>query len=92
MFIQMLRIGGRCACIVPDGVLSGSSAAHKAVRKELVENQRLEAVISMPSGVFKPYAGVSTGILVFTRTEHGGQETHREVLYGAETGNSGKRI
>lgn len=74
LFIQMLRIGGRCACIVPDGVLFGSSAAHKAVRKELVENQRLEAVISMPSGVFKPYAGVSTGILVFTRTEHGGTD------------------
>ena len=74
LFVQMLRIGGRCACIVPDGVLFGSSAAHKAVRKELVENQRLEAVISMPSGVFKPYAGVSTGILVFTKTEHGGTD------------------
>ncbi|MEY8523640.1 class I SAM-dependent DNA methyltransferase [Lachnospiraceae bacterium 38-10] len=74
LFVQMLRTGGRCACIVPDGVLFGSSAAHKAVRKELVENQRLEAVISMPSGVFKPYAGVSTGILVFTKTEHGGTD------------------
>lgn len=74
LFIQMLKIGGRCACIVPDGVLFGSSTAHKAIRKELVENQRLEAIISMPSGVFKPYAGVSTGILVFTKTEHGGTD------------------
>lgn len=74
LFVQMLKIGGRCACIVPDGVLFGSSTAHKAVRKELVENQRLEAVISMPSGVFKPYAGVSTGILIFTKTEHGGTD------------------
>lgn len=74
LFIQMLKIGGRCACIVPDGVLFGSSTAHKAIRKELIENQRLEAVISMPSGVFKPYAGVSTGILVFTKTEHGGTD------------------
>ncbi|MDE6981278.1 MAG: N-6 DNA methylase, partial [Lachnospiraceae bacterium] len=74
LFVRMLKIGGRCACIVPDGVLFGSSAAHKAVRKEIVENQRLEAVISMPSGVFKPYAGVSTGILVFTKTSHGGTD------------------
>ena len=70
----MLKIGGRCACIVPDGVLFGSSNAHKAIRKEIVENQRLEAVISMPSGVFKPYAGVSTGILIFTKTGHGGTD------------------
>lgn len=74
LFVRMLKIGGRCACIVPDGVLFGSSTAHKAVRKEIVENQRLEAVISMPSGVFKPYAGVSTGILVFTKTNHGGTD------------------
>lgn len=74
LFVQMLKIGGRCACIVPDGVLFGGSKAHKAIRKELVENQRLEAVISMPSGVFKPYAGVSTGILIFTKTEHGGTD------------------
>ena len=72
LFIRMLKIGGRCACIVPDGVLFGSSKAHKSIRKEIVENQRLEAVISMPSGVFKPYAGVSTAILIFTKTEHGG--------------------
>ena len=70
----MLKVGGRCACIVPDGVLFGSSAAHKAIRKELIEGNRLEAVISMPSGVFKPYAGVSTAILIFTKTGHGGTD------------------
>lgn len=74
LFVRMLKIGGRCACIVPDGVLFGSSNAHKAIRKEIVENQRLEAVISMPSGVFKPYAGVSTAILIFTKTGHGGTD------------------
>ena len=74
LFLRMLKTGGRCACIVPDGVLFGSSTAHKAIRKELVEGNRLEAVISMPSGVFKPYAGVSTGILIFTKTNHGGTD------------------
>jgi len=74
LFLRMLKVGGRCACIVPDGVLFGSSTAHKAIRKELVEGNRLEAVISMPSGVFKPYAGVSTGILIFTKTGHGGTD------------------
>lgn len=74
LFLKMLKVGGRCACIVPDGVLFGSSTAHKAIRKELIEDNRLEAVISMPSGVFKPYAGVSTGILIFTKTGHGGTE------------------
>jgi type I restriction enzyme M protein len=74
LFLKMLKVGGRCACIVPDGVLFGSSTAHKAIRKELIENNRLEAVISMPSGVFKPYAGVSTGILIFTKTGHGGTD------------------
>lgn len=74
LFLRMLRVGGRCACIVPDGVLFGSSTAHKAIRKELVEGNRLEAVISMPSGVFKPYAGVSTAVLVFTKTGHGGTD------------------
>lgn len=74
LFLRILKIGGRCACIVPDGVLFGSSKAHKDIRKEIVENQRLEAVISMPSGVFKPYAGVSTAILIFTKTEHGGTD------------------
>lgn len=74
LFIRMLKIGGRCACIVPDGVLFGSSNAHKQIRKTLIENNRLEAVISMPSGVFKPYAGVSTGILIFTKTGYGGTD------------------
>ena len=74
LFLRMLKVGGRCACIVPDGVLFGSSAAHKAIRKSLVEDNRLEAVISMPSGVLKPYAGVSTGILIFTKTGHGGTD------------------
>lgn len=74
LFLRMLKIGGRCACIVPDGVLFGSSKAHKSIRKEIIENHRLEAVISMPSGVFKPYAGVSTGILIFTKTNHGGTD------------------
>ena len=74
LFLRMLRQGGRCACIVPDGVLFGSSTAHKAIRKEIIENNRLEAVISMPSGVFKPYAGVSTAVIVFTKTGYGGTE------------------
>lgn len=74
LFLRILKVGGRCACIVPDGVLFGSSTAHKAIRKEIVEGQRLEAVISMPSGVFKPYAGVSTAILIFTKTGHGGTD------------------
>lgn len=74
LFLKMLKTGGRCACIVPDGVLFGSSKAHKAIRKELVEENCLEAVISMPSGVFKPYAGVSTAILIFTKTGHGGTD------------------
>ena len=74
LFLRMLRIGGRCACIVPDGVLFGSSTAHKAIRKELVDGNRLEAVISMPGGVFKPYAGVSTAVLIFTKTGHGGTD------------------
>ena len=74
LMLRMLKVGGRCACIVPDGVLFGSSTAHKAIRKEIVDGNRLEAVISMPSGVFKPYAGVSTGILIFTKTGHGGTD------------------
>lgn len=74
LFLRMLKVGGRCACIVPDGVLFGSSKAHKDIRKVLIEENRLEAVISMPSGVFKPYAGVSTGILIFTKTGHGGTD------------------
>ena len=74
LFLKMLKVGGRAAVIVPDGVLFGSSKAHQDIRRELVENHRLEAVISMPSGVFKPYAGVSTGVLVFTKTGHGGTD------------------
>ena len=74
LFLRMLRVGGRCACIVPDGVLFGSSKAHKSIRKVLVEDNNLEAVISMPSGVFKPYAGVSTAILIFTKTGNGGND------------------
>ena len=74
LFIRMLKNGGRAAVIVPDGVLFGSSKAHKQIRKEIIDNHKLEAVISMPSGVFKPYAGVSTAILVFTRTGAGGTD------------------
>lgn len=74
LFIRMLELGGRCASIVPDGVLFGNSSGHKAIRKELIDKQRLQAVISMPSGVFKPYAGVSTAILVFTKTGTGGTD------------------
>ena len=74
LFLRMMKKGGRCACIVPDGVLFGSSKAHKDIRRELVENHHLRAVISMPSGVFKPYAGVSTAVLVFTKTGAGGTD------------------
>jgi type I restriction enzyme M protein len=74
LFLRILRKGGRCACIVPDGVLFSSTKAHKSLRKELVENHQLQAVISMPSGVFKPYAGVSTAVLVFTKTGAGGTD------------------
>ena len=73
-FVRSLELGGRCASIVPDGVLFGTSKAHIAIRKELVDNQQLRAVISMPSGVFKPYAGVSTAVLVFTKTNCGGTD------------------
>lgn len=74
LFVRMLQIGGRCASIVPDGVLFSNSAGHKSIRKEIIDNQRLQAVISMPSGVFKPYAGVSTAILIFTKTNAGGTD------------------
>jgi type I restriction enzyme M protein len=63
----MLKLGGRCAVIVPDGVLFGSSTAHVALRRLLVEDNQLEAVVKLPAGVFKPYAGVSTAILIFTK-------------------------
>lgn len=74
LFVRSLRIGGRCACIVPDGVLFGSSNAHKSIRKEIIENNKLDAVISMPSGVFQPYAGVSTAVMIFTKTTTGGTD------------------
>jgi type I restriction enzyme M protein len=67
LFLRILKIGGRAAAIVPDGVLFGSSTAHKTVRKILLENHKLDGVISMPSGVFKPYAGVSTAVIIFTK-------------------------
>ena len=74
LFLRLLKTGGRAAVIVPDGVLFGSSKAHKTLRQILVEDQKLDAVISMPSGVFKPYAGVSTAILLFTKTNSGGTD------------------
>lgn len=73
-FLRLLQTGGRAAVIVPDGVLFGSSKAHKLLRKMLVEEQKLDAIVSMPSGVFKPYAGVSTAILLFTKTNSGGTD------------------
>ncbi len=75
LFLRLMQTGGRAAVIVPDGVLFGSSKAHKTLRKILVEDQKLDAIISMPSGVFKPYAGVSTAILLFTKTNSGGTGT-----------------
>ena len=74
LFLRLLKPGGRAAVIVPDGVLFGSSKAHKALRQILVEDQKLEAVVSLPPGVFRPYAGVSTAILVFTKTMSGGTD------------------
>lgn len=78
---RILDLGGRCAVIVPDGVLFGSTKAHKEIRKELVEENALEGVISMPSGVFKPYAGVSTAILIFTK----GGETNKVWFYDMQS-------
>ncbi|OPD37224.1 DNA methyltransferase [Clostridium botulinum] len=74
LFLRILKTGGRCASIVPDGVLFGSTKGHKDIRKEIVDNNKLEAIISMPSGVFKPYAGVSTAIIIFTKTGTGGTD------------------
>lgn len=74
LFIRILKPGGRAAVIVPDGVLFGSSNAHKQIRKEIIDNHKLEAIISMPSGVFKPYAGVSTAVMIFTKTGAGGTD------------------
>ena len=80
LILRMLKTGGRSATIVPDGVLFGSSNAHVSLRKMLVDHNQLEAVISLPSGVFKPYAGVSTGILVFTK----GGKTEQVFFYDVE--------
>ncbi len=74
LFLRLLKPGGRAAVIVPDGVLFGSSKAHKELRRKIVEDQKLDAVISLPSGCFKPYAGVSTAILIFTKTNSGGTD------------------
>ncbi|MGO1463988.1 MAG: type I restriction-modification system subunit M [Candidatus Corynebacterium faecigallinarum] len=74
LFLRLLRPGGRAAVIVPDGVLFGSTKAHKALRQALVDEHKLDAVIKLPSGVFKPYAGVSTAILCFTKTGVGGTD------------------
>jgi type I restriction enzyme M protein len=74
LFLRLLKPGGRAAVIVPDGVLFGSSKAHKELRRILVEDQKLDGIVSLPSGVFKPYAGVSTGILLFTKTDSGGTD------------------
>lgn len=74
LFLRLLKPGGRAAVIVPDGVLFGSSKAHKSLRKMLVEDHKLDAIIKLPSGVFKPYAGVSTAILCFTKTNSGGTD------------------
>lgn len=82
LILKGLKKGGRAAVIIPDGVLFGSSKAHKQIRTEIVDKHKLEAVISMPSGVFKPYAGVSTGVLIFTKTGNGG--TDKVWFYGME--------
>ncbi len=74
LVLHLLAIGGRAAVIIPAGILFGSSRAHKAIRKALIDDNKLEAVVSMPSGVFKPYAGVATAILFFVKTDHGGTE------------------
>src|SRR5690554_2649641 len=75
LFLRLLKPGGRAAVIVPDGVLFGSSRAHKTLRRMLVEEQKLDGIVSMPSGVFRPYAGVSTAILLFTKTDSGGTDS-----------------
>jgi type I restriction enzyme M protein len=74
LFLKLLKPGGRAAVIIPDGVLFGSSKAHKELRRLIVEEQKLDAVISLPSGVFKPYAGVSTAVVIFTKTNSGGTD------------------
>lgn len=81
LILRMLKVGGRSATIVPDGVLFGSSKAHRQLRQHLIENNQLEAVISLPSGVFKPYAGVSTGIIIFTK----GGKTENVFFYDVQS-------
>ncbi|TLP98493.1 SAM-dependent DNA methyltransferase [Nesterenkonia salmonea] len=83
LFLRLLQPGGRAAVIVPDGVLFGSSKAHKDLRRQLVDGQKLDAVVKLPSGVFKPYAGVSTAVLFFTKTnaEDGGIGATDEVWF-----------
>ncbi len=81
LMIRMLKLGGRCAVVVPDGVLFSSSGAHKDLRKILIENNQLEAVISLPSGVFKPYAGVSTAVLVFTKSDENTEGQTENVFF-----------
>ena len=75
LFLRLLKPGGRAAVVVPDGVLFGSSKAHKELRRLLVDGHKLDAVVSLPGGVFKPYAGVSTAILLFTKTDSGGTDS-----------------
>jgi type I restriction enzyme M protein len=84
LMMRMLKNGGKCAVIVPDGVLFGSSAAHQAVRRMLIEDNQLDAVVSLPSGVFKPYAGVSTAILFFTKVGGKGIGTENVWFYKVE--------
>ena len=84
LFLRQLQLGGRCCCVVPAGVLFGSSKAHKSLRKTLVDEQKLEAVVSLPSGVFKPYSGVSTAWLLFTRTDSGGADDRGVWFYDVE--------
>src|SRR5205085_6588035 len=74
LFLRLLKTGGRAAVIVPDGVLFGSSTAHKAIRRLLVEEHKLDSIVKLPSGVFRPYAGVSTAIVLFTKTNSGGTD------------------
>jgi type I restriction enzyme M protein len=74
LFLRLLKPGGRAAVIVPDGVLFGSSKAHKELRRTLVEDHKLDSVVKLPAGVFKPYSGVSTAILLFTKTNSGGTD------------------
>ena len=72
--MRMLQSGGRCASIVPDTVLTGDAQAYKTIRSALVDNHCMQAVITMPSGVFQPYSGVSTAIIIFTKTGTGGTD------------------